>query len=31
MKKMIMVVVSLVLIAGITITSVCLPEDRFDY
>ncbi|EET62969.1 hypothetical protein BRYFOR_05320 [Marvinbryantia formatexigens DSM 14469] len=31
MKKTIMVIVALAMIAGITITSVCLPEDRFDY
>ena len=30
MKKMFMVIVSLLLIAGIAITAVCMPEDRFD-
>lgn len=30
MKKMIMVIVSLAAIAGIMITTVCMPEDRFD-
>lgn len=29
MKKMIFVIVSLAAIAGITITAVCMPEDRF--
>lgn len=30
MKKMIMIIVSVALIAGIAITAVCLPADRFD-
>lgn len=29
MKKMVMVIVSIAAIAGITITAVCMPEDRF--
>lgn len=29
MKKMKFVIVSLVAIAGIAITAVCMPEDRF--
>ncbi len=29
MKKMIFVIVSLVAIVEITITAVCMPEDRF--
>ena len=29
MKKMIFVIVSLAAIAGIAITAVCMPEDRF--
>ncbi len=29
MKKMIFVIVSLAAIAGITITAVCMPKDRF--
>ena len=29
MKKMVFVIVSLAAIAGITITAVCMPEDRF--
>ena len=30
MKKMIMVIVAMAAIAGIMITTVCMPEDRFD-
>lgn len=30
MKKVIMIVVSVAAIAGIAITAVCMPEDRFD-
>lgn len=30
MKKMIIVLVSVAAIAGIIITSVCMPSDRFD-
>lgn len=30
MKKMIMVVVAIVSIAGIAITSVCMDADKFD-
>lgn len=30
MKKMVLVIVSVALIAGIAITSVCVPEDRFE-
>lgn len=30
MKKMVMVVVALVSIAGIIITTICLPNDRID-
>jgi len=30
MKKMIMVVVAIAAIAGIVITTVCMPEDRFE-
>jgi hypothetical protein len=29
MKKMILVIVSVAAIAGIVITTVCMPEDRF--
>lgn len=29
MKKMVIIIVSLAAIAGITITAVCMPEDRF--
>ena len=29
MKKMIMVITALAAIAGITITMVCMPDDRF--
>jgi hypothetical protein len=29
MKKMVCVIVSLVAIAGITITAVCMPKDKF--
>lgn len=31
MKKMVMVIVALAAIAGITITTVCLPDERFGY
>lgn len=31
MKKMVMVIVALAAIAGITITTVCMPDSRFDY
>lgn len=27
-KKMVIVIVALVMLAGITITAVCLPQDR---
>jgi hypothetical protein len=30
MKKMIIVIVSLAAIAGIVITTVCMPEDRME-
>lgn len=30
MKKVIMIVVSVAAIAGIAITAVCMPEDRFE-
>lgn len=30
MKKIIMIIVSLAAIAGIVITAVCIPEDRFN-
>lgn len=30
MKKVIMVIVSVAVIAGIAITAVCMPEDRFE-
>lgn len=30
MKKMIMVIVSVAAIAGIAITSVCMPYDRYE-
>lgn len=30
MKKMFMIIISLLSIAGIAITAVCMPEDRFD-
>ena len=30
MKKLFLVIVSLLSIAGITITAVCMPDDRFD-
>jgi len=29
MKKMVFIIVSLAVIAGITITAICMPEDRF--
>lgn len=29
MKKMIMIIVSVAAIAGIAITAVCMPEERF--
>lgn len=29
MKKMVVVIISLAAIAGIVITAVCMPEDRF--
>lgn len=29
MKKMVLLVISVVAIAGIAITSVCMPEGRF--
>lgn len=29
MKKIFMIMVSVICIAGITITAVCMPEDRF--
>ncbi len=31
MKKMVMVIAALAAIAGITITTVCLPDERFGY
>lgn len=30
MKKMVMVIVSVAVIAGIAITAVCMPQNRFD-
>jgi len=30
MKKMVMVVVAIAAITGIIITTVCMPEDRFE-
>lgn len=30
MKKMFMVIVSVLSIVGITVTAVCMPYDRFD-
>lgn len=30
MKKVIMVILSVAAIAGIAITAVCMPEDRFE-
>jgi hypothetical protein len=30
MKKMILIITSLVVIAGITIVATCMPEDRFE-
>ena len=30
MKKMIMIIVALAAVAGIAITTVCMPEDRFE-
>lgn len=30
MKKTIMVIVAVAAIAGIAITAVCMPEDRFE-
>jgi len=30
MKKIIMIIVSVAAIAGIVITAVCMPEDRFE-
>ena len=31
MKKMVMVIVSVAVIAGIAITAVCMPQNRFDW
>lgn len=30
MKKMILAIVAVAAIAGVAITSVCMPEDRFE-
>jgi hypothetical protein len=30
MKKMIIVIVSMAAIAGIVITAICMPSDRFN-
>lgn len=30
MKKTIMVIIAVAAIAGIAITAVCMPEDRFE-
>lgn len=30
MKKMVMVIISVLSIAGIAVTAVCMPYDRFD-
>ncbi len=29
MKKLILVVLSLAMVAGITITAICVPEERY--